>query len=539
MIERTGASWVVYVLGALCAGAIAAAVLVVGPASGSQASVTRTATVAQGVVQSTVSGSGNLLALSQLNLGFKTGGTVTHIYITQGERVAQGQLLATLDPQSAEVTLEQAKATLQSAEANLAKEEETDGETSTGSGAGNANAASAASVRDVTAAQTATAAVASTNTYPSGTPTTTTAPTSASPATTTPTATAPATTTPASTTPTSTSPSRSTTSPAATTEKAAERESARTKSSEGEKERTKEKAKETVSTATREANLASARAAVKSDTLTVHSDEQAVQDTNLYAPESGTIVSLSGQVGEVVSGSGTSKASSSSSSGGSGASAAGATGAASAGRSATGASSSSGAGSSSSSSSSAFAVLSDLSSMQLVVPLSESEIGNVKVGQIATVTVEALNGSKLAAHVSEVALLSTSSSGAVSYDVTFQLDQLAPGLKLGMSATAEVVVKQAEGINVPTSAITADSVTVERAGKQVRQRVVTGLAGNSSTIVLSGLKAGETVVLPAASSTSSSAASLTSRIASRLGGGAGALGGGLGGGGGAFFRGGG
>jgi hypothetical protein len=161
---------------------------------------------------------------------------------------------------------------------------------------------------------------------------------------------------------------------------------------------------------------------------------------------------------------------------------------------------------------------------------------------MATVTIEALNGSKLAAHVSEVALLSTSSSGAVSYDVTFQLNQLTAGLKLGMSATAEVVVKQAEGINVPTSAISEDSVTVERAGKQVRQRVVTGLAGNTSTIILSGLKAGETVVLPAASSTSSSAASLTSKLGSRAGGlGAAGLGGGGGlpGGGAAFFRGGG
>jgi hypothetical protein len=182
--------------------------------------------------------------------------------------------------------------------------------------------------------------------------------------------------------------------------------------------------------------------------------------------------------------------------------------------------------------------------MQLVVALSESEIGNVKDGQIATVTVEALSATKLAAHVSEVALLSTSSSGAVSYDVTFQLDQLAAGLKLGMSATAEVVVKQAEGINVPSSAISADSVTVERAGKQVRQRVVTGLAGNTSTIVLSGLKAGETVVLPAASTTSSSATSLTSRLGSRAGGlgaagGLGGAGGGFPGGGAAFFRGGG
>ncbi len=104
----------------------------------------RTATAQSGVVQSTVSGSGNLQAASQLNLGFKTSGTVTHIYITQGEQVVQGQLLATLDPQSAEVTLEQAKASLQSAEANLAKEEETDGEASTGQSSTGASGATAA-----------------------------------------------------------------------------------------------------------------------------------------------------------------------------------------------------------------------------------------------------------------------------------------------------------------------------------------------------------------------------------------------------------
>jgi hypothetical protein len=175
--------------------------------------------------------------------------------------------------------------------------------------------------------------------------------------------------------------------------------------------------------------------------------------------------------------------------------------------------------------------------MILVVPLSESEIGNVKVGQIATVTVEALSGRKLAAHVSELAMLSTSNSGVVSYDVTFQLDQMETGLRAGMSATAEVVVKQAEGINVPTTAITADTVTVVRNGKHVRQRVVTGLAGNSSTIILSGLKVGETIVLPTTTTTTSSRSSTTSRLGAS-GGGLGA-GGFAGGGGGAFFRGGG
>jgi HlyD family secretion protein len=562
MTERPRASWLLYALGALCAGAIAAAVLVVGPASSSAVSVARTAKVAQGVVQSTVSGSGNLQAASQLNLGFRTSGTVTAIDVTQGEHVTQGQLLATLDPQSAEVTLEQAKAALQSAEANLAQEEETDGEgsstgTSGGSSAGAASAASVESTAHAPIARVAESPSEGAPNAPTGTTTTpgTTAPGASAPTSTTPagtttstgTTTRSATTTPTttgasgkrttSTTPTSTAPSSTTTSGKATSgQRAGESKEAESSSA---------KAKATLSTATREANLASAKAAVKSDALTVQGDEQAVQETKLYAPEAGTIVTLSGQVGEVVSGSGTTKASSSSSSSStSGADATGATGATSA-RSATGTSSSSSSSTGSTGSSSAFAVLSDLSSLQLVVPLSESEIGNVKDGQIATVTVEALSATKLAAHVSEVGLTSTSSSGAVSYDVTFQLDQLAAGIRLGMSATAEVVIKQAEGINVPTSAITADEVTVERSGKQVRQRVVTGLAGNTATIVLSGLKAGETVVLPAASTTSSSTGSLSSRLGSRLGGAAGGLGAGAGAGGfagaggGAFFRGGG
>ena len=181
--------------------------------------------------------------------------------------------------------------------------------------------------------------------------------------------------------------------------------------------------------------------------------------------------------------------------------------------------------------------MSDLSSMQLVVPLSESEIGNVKIGQIATVTVEALEGRKLAAHVSEVAILSTSNSGVVSYDVTFKLDQMESGLKPGMSATAEVVVKQAEGINVPSSSISADSVTVVRDGKHVRQRVATGLVGNSSTIVLSGLQVGETIVLPTATSTGTGRSSTTGRGGALSSGALG--GGGFAGGGAVFFRGGG
>ncbi|HUH81631.1 MAG TPA: biotin/lipoyl-binding protein [Solirubrobacteraceae bacterium] len=498
----------------------------VGPASSSSSETTRTSTAKYGVVQSTVSGTGNIESADQLNLGFKTSGTVTHIYVKQGQHVAQGQLLATLDPSSAEVSLEQAKASLQSAEANLAKLEETEGETSGGSGsAGTGATASTASTSAVSYTTEAIADAATSTTGPTGE---TEAPTSTTPTSTTPTTTT-TTTTPTTTT---TKPSGSNKSSSGSGGNSTSGASQTTGTSSGSTPASDTGSSSTTkqSAATREANLASAKADVKSDKLSVQSAEQAVDNTKLYAPQSGTIVTLSGEVGETVSGTGTTRTASSSSSSSTGSSSTGAStagkGSTGTGASATGASSSD----TGSSGSSSFAVLNNLGSLQIVVPLSESEIGNVHEGQIATVTIEALNR-KVAAHVASVSDSPTSSSGAVSYDVTFQLDQDAEGLKVGMSATAEVVIHQAEGVNVPTSAIKADTVTVVRGGKHVTQRVTTGLAGNSSTIVLSGLKAGEEVVLPSVSTSGSSSTSLTSKLGSSSRGGGGGLGGGIGGGG--------
>jgi hypothetical protein len=101
-----------------------------------------------------------------------------------------------------------------------------------------------------------------------------------------------------------------------------------------------------------------------------------------------------------------------------------------------------------------------------------------------------------------------------------------------------VVVKQAEGVSVPTSAISGGTVTVIRGGKRVRQSVVTGLAGTTSTIVSSGVSQGDTVVIPIARAVTS--ASGSARFDGRSASGVGGLAGGatgFGGGGGAFFRG--
>jgi multidrug efflux pump subunit AcrA (membrane-fusion protein) len=173
--------------------------------------------------------------------------------------------------------------------------------------------------------------------------------------------------------------------------------------------------------------------------------------------------------------------------------------------------------------------------MKADVSVSESDITKVKVGQPATVTVNALTNTKLAARVTHIAVLPTSSSSGtssvVSYAATLTLTQRGPGLRPGMSATADVVTQQAnDAITVPNAAITRagplQTVTVrEPDGTTATKTVTTGLVGNSSTQVLTGLKAGGTVILPAVSAP---AAAGTGSSASGAPGG---FGGGFGGGG--------
>ena len=87
----------------------------------------------------------------------------------------------------------------------------------------------------------------------------------------------------------------------------------------------------------------------------------------------------------------------------------------------------------------------------MTVAFSESDISKVKVGQPATITMDALSGVELASHVSAISTVGTTSSGVVSYDATLTLDQTDSRVKPGMSASASVIVGQAQGVTVPNA----------------------------------------------------------------------------------------
>jgi macrolide-specific efflux system membrane fusion protein len=248
------------------------------------------------------------------------------------------------------------------------------------------------------------------------------------------------------------------------------------------------------------AALASARASVVNAQVAVATARKAMADTVLRAPLAGTVAAVGGKVGTAESGGGNSAVPSSS-----------------------------GSSSNGSGTSTGFVTLTGITGMQLVAAFAETDTAKLRVGQAATVTVDALPTTELAAHIIAIDGTATSSSGVVTYNVTFALDRAEPGLKSGMTANVDVVVGEADNVlHVPTAAVNGSganaSVTVLRSGKQVRVPVVAGLAGDSSTAILSGLTNGETVVLPSVTLTSSGTGSTsgqTGGFGGRFGGGGG------------------
>jgi macrolide-specific efflux system membrane fusion protein len=132
--------------------------------------------------------------------------------------------------------------------------------------------------------------------------------------------------------------------------------------------------------------------------------------------------------------------------------------------------------------------------------------------------------------------LPTTSSGATTYTVTFQLSGKVPGLKPGMTATATVIVADSpNAIFVTSRAVTTRgtrstvNVVTTVNGKQVETPtpVLVGIVGDSDDEILSGLKVGQLVGLPSVVSTTSSLSGVPSTLGGAgLGGATGGRGGG-------------
>lgn len=236
-------------------------------------------------------------------------------------------------------------------------------------------------------------------------------------------------------------------------------------------------------------------------------------------------------------------------------------------------------GGGSGSSTSSFIVLLDTSGFSITAAVNEADIANVQVNQPVRFTVTAYPSQTFRATVSGLSIVGTTTSGVVSYPVTLTVSMDSIGtahLYPGMTATASITTAQRIGallvsnsaFTFPTTALQAGVINrsaltqgfgttggttrqgtgstgsgqttstgsrhvvlVLRNGKLVPVLITTGLTNGTFSEVLSGLNAGDAVVVGAtggafANVSTSTGSGTTGGGLFRTGGGAGGFGGG-------------
>ncbi len=160
--------------------------------------------------------------------------------------------------------------------------------------------------------------------------------------------------------------------------------------------------------------------------------------------------------------------------------------------------------------------IADMSVVEAVMEVDETDIPNVKVGQPATVTIDAYPNKTFSGVVTEVGSSPMTGAGlsagteAINFEVKIQLDQPPAGVRPGFSASADIVTgARPKALAIPIQALVVrekpdaapgkiaqeeEGVYLHQEGKAKFAPVTTGLAGDSNIEIMKGLSEGQEIV---------------------------------------------
>ncbi|WP_181871592.1 efflux RND transporter periplasmic adaptor subunit [Sphaerisporangium album] len=149
-----------------------------------------------------------------------------------------------------------------------------------------------------------------------------------------------------------------------------------------------------------------------------------------------------------------------------------------------------------------FLTLGDLDELQVKAMFSQTDVGRLKIGQRASVTLVTRQDAAYDGKVTHIDPTATTTGRLVQYGVTVAFDHPPKGLMLGQTATVMVTVDKAdEAIYVPAQAVRTRSdgmatVVVRQGNGSVPREVTTGVRGDQYIEIRSGLSAGDQIELP-------------------------------------------
>jgi len=165
--------------------------------------------------------------------------------------------------------------------------------------------------------------------------------------------------------------------------------------------------------------------------------------------------------------------------------------------------------------------ISDLSVMEVVVQVDETDVSLISLGDSATIRIDAFPNRTFVGHVTEIgnsaitppSQQSGGQQAAIDFEVVLTLEQTDAPLRPDLSATADIVVEtRSQALGVPIIGMTVredttateapddnepnevEGVFIVHGDRVTFTPVVIGIAGQEYFEVLSGLSAGDTVV---------------------------------------------
>lgn len=148
-----------------------------------------------------------------------------------------------------------------------------------------------------------------------------------------------------------------------------------------------------------------------------------------------------------------------------------------------------------------FAVIHENNSINAITNVIEYDIGQIKMGQKVYVTVESMPDKKFTGEVSKInALPADSSNGLVNYSVEINIKDPGSELKDGMTCAVSFVIKEVQDcLIVPYNAVKNEGgiqtvTVVGENGQREERQIKTGFTDGTSVEVKEGLRGNETVV---------------------------------------------
>ncbi len=135
----------------------------------------------------------------------------------------------------------------------------------------------------------------------------------------------------------------------------------------------------------------------------------------------------------------------------------------------------------------------------VTINLTEIDVPKIKIGNKATVTLDAFADKTYTGKVVSIDTVGTVSSGVTTYPTVIQFDTQSPNILSNMSAQASIITEiKDNALLVPASAVQSQNgtqtVSIMRNGLPQQVPVETGLASDTQIEITSGLSVGDTIV---------------------------------------------